>query len=156
MDYDGPVITETADIAMVKVFINGTMSTPEAKFCHFDIKSICLGITMKECKCIRLHINITPEEIIQKCKLQCKMDKNGWACVEIRRAMCGLKPAGRISHDQLKDRLTVHRHKPPRIATGLWKHETKPVQFSLIVDDVRVKCVGKENAEHLRDILKQH
>ena len=37
---------------------------------------------------------------------------------------------------------------------GLWNHVTRPVQFSLVVDDFSVKYVGKENAEHLINAIK--
>jgi hypothetical protein len=32
---------------------------------------------------------------------------------------------------------------------GLWKHEMRPVWFSLVVDDFGIKYVGGENAGHL-------
>ena len=32
---------------------------------------------------------------------------------------------------------------------GLWKHITRLVQFTLMVDDFGVKCYTKEDAEHL-------
>jgi hypothetical protein len=32
---------------------------------------------------------------------------------------------------------------------GLWTHDTRPISFSLVVDDLRVKYVGREHAEHL-------
>ena len=38
---------------------------------------------------------------------------------------------------------------------GLWKHATKPVQFTLVVNDFRVKYVGKENSEHLISSFKE-
>ena len=38
---------------------------------------------------------------------------------------------------------------------GLWRHVTKPVQCTLVVDDFGVKYVGKENAEHLIRTIKQ-
>jgi hypothetical protein len=31
---------------------------------------------------------------------------------------------------------------------GLWKHDTRPISFSLVVDDFGVKYVGREHAEH--------
>ena len=37
---------------------------------------------------------------------------------------------------------------------GLWRHVTRPVQFSLVVDDFGVKYKGKENAEHLINAIK--
>jgi hypothetical protein len=42
------------------------------------------------------------------------------------------------------------RHKP-----GLWLHKTRPIAFSLIVDDFAVKYVGKQHADHLRNALLQ-
>jgi hypothetical protein len=39
---------------------------------------------------------------------------------------------------------------------GLWKHNTCPISFSLVVDDFRVKYVGKENAQHLLDTVRQY
>jgi len=39
---------------------------------------------------------------------------------------------------------------------GLWKHTTRPVQFTLTVDDFGVKYVGQEHAQHLIAALRQH
>ena len=36
---------------------------------------------------------------------------------------------------------------------GLFTHESKPLAFSLIVDDFGVKYVGEENAKHLVDVV---
>jgi hypothetical protein len=36
-----------------------------------------------------------------------------------------------------------------------WKHTTRPINFSLIVDDFGIKYVGKEHAEHLIKSLKE-
>jgi endonuclease I len=37
----------------------------------------------------------------------------------------------------------------------LWRHDTKPVTFTLVVDDFGIKYSGKENADHLLDALKE-
>ena len=37
---------------------------------------------------------------------------------------------------------------------GLWLHEWRPIQFSLVVDDVGVKYFGEEHAKHLVDALE--
>jgi hypothetical protein len=39
---------------------------------------------------------------------------------------------------------------------GLWKHDTCPISFSLVVDNFGVKYVGKENAQHLLDTVQQN
>ena len=35
-------------------------------------------------------------------------------------------------------------------------HKTRPIRFTLVVDDFGVKYIGKQHAEHLMGILKQH
>ena len=32
---------------------------------------------------------------------------------------------------------------------GLWRHVTRPVQFTLVVDDFGIKYVGQDNLDHL-------
>ena len=39
---------------------------------------------------------------------------------------------------------------------GLWAHKTRPIQFSLVVDDFGVKYVGEEHAQHLKSVLEEH
>jgi hypothetical protein len=42
------------------------------------------------------------------------------------------------------------------LAPGLWKHNTRPIQFTLVVDDFGIKYVNKEHAQHLKNTLKEH
>jgi hypothetical protein len=37
----------------------------------------------------------------------------------------------------------------------LWLHKTRPVAFSLIVNDFTVNCVSKQHSDHLRNALLQ-
>ena len=37
---------------------------------------------------------------------------------------------------------------------GLWKHVSRPISFTLVVDDFAVKYVNKHNADHLVAALK--
>ena len=39
---------------------------------------------------------------------------------------------------------------------GLWKHNTRPIQFTLVVDNFGVKYVGEKYFHHLQKLLKQH
>jgi hypothetical protein len=42
------------------------------------------------------------------------------------------------------------------LVPGLWKHDTRPIQFTLVVDGFGVKYVGKEHAHHLKNTLEEH
>jgi hypothetical protein len=40
-----------------------------------------------------------------------------------------------------------------KLITGLWLHKTRPISFSLGVDNFTVKYVGRQHADHLRNAL---
>jgi hypothetical protein len=41
----------------------------------------------------------------------------------------------------------------PGCSPGLWKHDTRPATFGLIVDDFGIKYVGKQHADHLLNAI---
>ena len=61
-----------------------------------------------------------------------------------------------LANKLLKKRLARHSYFEVRHTPGLWGNITRPVQFTLVVDDFGVKYVGKENAEHLCKALQQN
>jgi hypothetical protein len=67
--------------------------------------------------------------------------------------MYGLKQAGLLANQLLQTRLAPFGYYPARHTLGLWLHKTRPICFTLVVDDFTVKCVGKQHAEHLRNAL---
>jgi hypothetical protein len=67
--------------------------------------------------------------------------------------MYGLKQAGLLANQLLQTRLAPFGYYPARHTPGLWLHRTRPIYFTLVVDDFAVKYVGKQHAEHLRDAL---
>jgi hypothetical protein len=69
--------------------------------------------------------------------------------------MYGLKQAGLLAHQLLQTRLAPFGYYPARHTPGLWLHKTRPIDFSLIVDDFAIKYVGKQHADHLRNALLQ-
>jgi hypothetical protein len=48
--------------------------------------------------------------------------------------------------------MVIDRHHTHR----LWTHDTRPISFSLVVDDFGVKYVGREHAEHLMACIKKN
>jgi hypothetical protein len=99
---------------------------------------------MSRCEYMKLHISKIPDEIITEYKLH-----DGWVYMEIRKGMPGLKQAGRIADDRLTTHLAKYGYRPVPITPSLWTHGTRPIDFSLVVDDFGVKYIGKEHALHL-------
>jgi hypothetical protein len=64
-----------------------------------------------------------------------------------------LKQAGLLANQLLQTRLTPFGYYPAQHTPGLWLHKTRPIFFTLVVDDFSVKYVGKQHAEHLQNAL---
>jgi hypothetical protein len=57
-------------------------------------------------------------------------------------------------HPWLPYMATIHGYHQNKFMPGLWYHVTRPIQFTLVVDDVGLQYVGKEHAQHLIDALE--
>jgi hypothetical protein len=75
--------------------------------------------------------------------------------MEITKGMYGLPPAGIIAQELLEERLDIHGYFQSKIIPGLWTHLTRPILFSLVVNNFAVKYTRREDAEHLMAALKK-
>ena len=75
---------------------------------------------------------------------------------EIRKTMYGHSASGRLANDKLVQVLKNNDFEQSELIPGLFKHQTRPLAFSLIVDDFGVKYVGKDNAEYLIKTLEDN
>ena len=69
--------------------------------------------------------------------------------------MYGLPQAGILANKLLKERLLQNGYFEVPHTPGLFRHKTRPVWFTLVVDDFGIKYVGKEHAQHLLGVLKE-
>ena len=76
--------------------------------------------------------------------------------MEIRRGMYGLPQSGVLANKLLKERLATHGYFELPHTPGLFKHISRPVQFTLVVDDFGIKYVGQHNLQHLLNAIKKH
>jgi hypothetical protein len=152
LDYSGDVATSTADITTFKILINSILSTKDAAIMMMDIKNYYIGTPLLRFEYMKMMISRFPEEIIQKYNLNA-LAVDSWVYIEIRKGMYGLKQAGLLANQLLQTRLAPFGYYPARHTPGLWLHKTRPISFTLVVDDFAVKYVGKQHAEHLRNAL---
>jgi hypothetical protein len=117
-----------------------------------DIKNYYLGTPLPRFEYMKMLLSHFPEEIIQKYNLNA-LAVDGWVYIEIRKVMYGLKQAGLLADQLLQTCLAPFGYYPALHTPGLWLHKTRPISFTLIVDDFAVKYVGKQHAEHLRNAL---
>jgi hypothetical protein len=154
--YPGDVGTPTADLTLVKMHINSVISTRGARYMTLDVKKFYLNTPMVRYEYVRIKIDDIPEEIIVEYNLCDKVTPDGHVFVEIQKGMYGLPQAGILAQQLLEQRLNKHGYSQSKAVPGLWTHETRPISFTLVVDDFGVKYTGKEHAMHLISILKQH
>jgi hypothetical protein len=67
--------------------------------------------------------------------------------------MYGLKQAGLLANQLLQTRRAPFGYYAARHTPGLWLTKTRPISFTLVVNDFAVKYVDKQHAEHLRNAL---
>ncbi len=64
--------------------------------------------------------------------------------------------AGLLANGFLKKRLNKHGYQQSKLVLGLWKHDTRPIQLTLVVGDFGMKYIGKEHSQHLKNALEEH
>ena len=156
INYPGEVGTPTAEMMLAKILFNSVISTDGARFMTMDIKNFYLGTPMKRFEYLKLKLSDIPQEIIDEYNLMEKVTPDGYVYVEIRRGMYGLPAAGLLAQEQLEQFLNKEGYFQDKYIPGLWAHKTRPIQFTLVVDDFGVKYTGREHAEHLLKVLRKH
>ena len=97
-----------------------------------------------------------PQEIIDECKLNDIVSNNGWVYMEIRKALYGLCQLSALAAKKLAADLKLYGYYKIPKTNGLWRHESCPFSFILVVNDFGVYYVNKADAEHLEASLKSH
>jgi hypothetical protein len=141
---------------VAKMLFNSVISTKDARFMTMDISNFYLMTPLHRAKFIQIKLSDIPNEVIREYKLIEKATKNRGIYIRAKRDMYGLPQAGLLANDLLKKRLNKHGYRESKLVPGLWKHDTRPIQFTLVVDDLSIKYVGKEHAQHLKNALKEH
>ena len=102
-----------------------------------------------------MKIELFPEDIIQEYDLRNKVDATGNVHCEVRRGMYGLPQAGIIAQEVLEKGLLKAGYRQSKVTPGYWKHDWRPISFTLVVDDFGVKYINETDVNHLIQTLKQ-
>ena len=70
--------------------------------------------------------------------------------------MYGLPQAGIIANELLEKRLNNKGYFQSKLVPGLWTHHTRPISFTLVVDDFGVKYTREMDVHHLMSALKKN
>eukprot|EP00804_Cyclotella_cryptica_P019453 CCRYP_006629-RA/>CCRYP_006629-RA protein AED:0.22 eAED:0.22 QI:0/0/0/1/0.33/0.25/4/0/510 len=143
INYPGEVATPTADMLVAKMLFNSVISSRGARFMTMDISNFYLNTPLKRPEFIRLNIRDIPQEIIDEYKLKDIAEPDGSIYLQANKGMYGLPHGGLIANVLLAKRLN-------KAVPGLWSHKTRPISFTLVVDDFGVKYIGACTAPAIR------
>ena len=104
-------------------------------------------------ECMKFSLKIITAEIIQQYK-QWDLAHKGFMYMDIPKGVYGLPKVGKIANNKLKLQLAKLGHEPAPIMPGLWRHQARLLQFSLVVDDFGIKYERQEDITHLLNTLK--
>jgi hypothetical protein len=155
-NYDGYTKADTADLTVVKILFNSVISTKNAKFVSIDIKDFYLNEAnvLDRPEYIKLKVKDVPQEIIKKYKLQ-EYIHDECILMQILTGMYGLAQAGRIAQEILISKLQESGYHMADNVRCLFVHETRPISFTLTVDDFGVKYEKEEDLQHLVATLEK-
>jgi hypothetical protein len=142
--------TPTADLLLIKIFLNSVISTPGARFATADLSNFYLCTPMPRPEFGRVKLSDIPEEIIEEYKLREIATQDGWVYFRADKTHYGLPQAGSLSHDLLEKRLNAEWYFKSLLVPGLWKHKTRNIQFVLMVGDLESSTQKEETSTTLR------
>jgi hypothetical protein len=145
IEYPGDKSTRTAGLTTSKILINSVISTPNAKFLVIDINNFYWNTPLGRFEYMVINLASLPQETIHKYDLK-ELAQEGKVYIEIQKGMYGLSQTGILSNELLQCNLTQDGYRPTTHTHGSWTHDTRPISFSLVVDDFGVKYVGREHA----------
>ena len=141
---------------LVKILFDGIISTKGAKFMTTDINNFYLMAPLTRWEYIKLRLSDIPAEVIKEYNLTEKVTNDGSVYIGVRRGMYRLSQTGLLAQEQLIESLGEYGYYQSKVVPGLWHHTTRPITFTLVVDNFGVKYTSEEYAQHLMSVIKQH
>jgi hypothetical protein len=154
IEYPGDQLTRAAGLTTAKILINSVISTLGAKFLGIDINFFYMNTPLGRFEYMVINLSSLPQETIDKYDL-IELSQDVKVYKEIQKGMYGLPQAGILANKLLQRNLAKDDYQPMQHTHVLWTKVTRPISFSLVVDDFGVKYVCHEHAEHLMECIKK-
>ena len=157
--YPGAVSSNTAEYPVVKMLLNSVVSDVKNKdkntrFSTLDLVDFYIGTELEnhdDPDYFKIKSPKVPSGICQKYNISC--DSDDYIYFRLDKCLYGHAVAGRLSNKELVKLLKVAGYHESDLVPCLFKHETRKIVFSLIVDDLGVKHVNDEDVQHLIDAI---
>ena len=141
---------------IAKILFNSVVSTRNAKFMTMDISNFYLMTPLNRPEYICISNKDISEEIINEYQVKKMVDDKGSIYIQANRGMYGLPQAGLLANELQEKRINKRGYQQSKLVPGVWTHDCRPVQFTLVVDKFGVKYVGDEHEIHLRNTIEEN
>jgi hypothetical protein len=118
-----------------------------------DVKIFYLCTPVYSFEYMRIPIELIPQEITAEYNLF-SLVSDGHVYIEVQKGMYGLPQARILANQLLALSLAIHGYHQTKFTPGLWRHVTRSIQLTLVMNDFGVQYVGKEHAQYLIDALE--
>ena len=140
-------------MSTVKILLQSVVSD-DAHFMTLDIKDFYLNTPLPRPEYIKIQVSSIPHAITDKFALH-QYARNGVVLFEITKGMYGLPQAGLLAQQRLMEHLSARGFLSCPNTPCLFRHVTRPIVFTLVVDDFGVKYTDKADVEYLIELLKE-
>jgi hypothetical protein len=132
---------------MAKILWNSVVSTPLARYMCLDINNFYLMAALEYFEYSQMPLSLFPAWIIKQYDME-RHPLNGYIHLEMWRAVWGLPQVGILANKHLQRKLAPFGNFESTNTPGLWYHESRPITFTLVVDNFGVKYENKDNVDH--------
>jgi hypothetical protein len=154
VNYDSDASVCTADLDFAKLHWNSVISTENARYMCLDIKNFYLTDVLEYFKYMKIPLTLFPAWTVEQYNLRTSA-LDGWVHIEMRRAVWGLPQAGILANKRLHCKLVPFDYYKSTNTPGLWRHKSRPLTFTLVVENFGVKFVNKADVDHLISSIKK-
>ncbi len=102
---------------------------------------------------MRMPLTLFPEWIQSQSNMK-ELAYNKYIHLEMRRAVWGLPQAGILANKRLRQKMAPFGYFRHVNTPGLWYHKSRPISFTLVVDNFGVKYENKDDVDHLVASIK--
>ena len=102
---------------------------------------------------MQIPLSVIPLTIIEYYKLTA-LAKKAYVMVEIQRGIYRLPQAGIMASKQLHQHISTFVYTQVSHTHGLFRHKTRTLSFTLIVDDFGIRYSNRADLDHLNKVLQ--
>jgi len=154
-DFDGLRTSHTVDIATVKMFLNAIV-TEDADYVTLDLEDFYLFTVLDRPEYMRMPVAYIPQDLRIELGMATLPD-DASVLWEINKGLYGMPQAGLLAKTALNTLLSANGYDECVFTQGLYKHKTRPISFTVWVDDFLIKFkrgTSKADINHLLDVLR--